>query len=265
MCCIGFNLSHDVLQQLSAVEHCWPLQEKKTKKPITTNRRSEDYVRLPFVDDLCLHSAMQDFLRRKLSGQAKLTGRQIKLNRLSVNIAATRVSSPATYLKTIYNQRNFHMNAIQGHAYQGMVGLHMCVPEIFGIIAFSWLLWRLIRLQLVVLLQRWNCVVDWSRRLPTLTIYKRSSLWCAGCPKLPWQTATRCWLFSGRNARSQIAFVVRLNLSTYLPSQVQSLQVRINEKFHFTPILFNIKSPIGRSRPEFAKLHWLSTCNQRDH
>ena len=28
------------------------------------------------------------------------------------------------------------MNAIQGHAYQGMVGLHMCVPEIFGLIAF---------------------------------------------------------------------------------------------------------------------------------
>ena len=38
------------------------------------------------------------------------------------------------------------MNAIQGHAYRGMVGLHMCVPEIFGIIAFSWLLRRLIRL-----------------------------------------------------------------------------------------------------------------------
>ena len=31
---------------------------------------------------------------------------------------------------------------------------------------------------LFVLLQRWNCVVDWSRRLPTLTICKRSSLRC---------------------------------------------------------------------------------------
>ena len=39
--------------------------------------------------------------------------------------------------KTIYNLRGFHLNAIQGHAYQGMVGLHMCVPEIFGQVAFS--------------------------------------------------------------------------------------------------------------------------------
>ena len=38
------------------------------------------------------------------------------------------------------------MNAIQGHAYQGMVGLHMCVPEIFGPVAFSWSLRRLITL-----------------------------------------------------------------------------------------------------------------------
>ena len=38
------------------------------------------------------------------------------------------------------------MNAIQGRAYQGMVGLHMCVPEIFGPVAFSWSLRRLITL-----------------------------------------------------------------------------------------------------------------------
>ena len=39
--------------------------------------------------------------------------------------------------ETVYNLRGFHMNAIQGHAYQGMVGLHMRVPEIFGLVAFS--------------------------------------------------------------------------------------------------------------------------------
>ena len=38
--------------------------------------------------------------------------------------------------KTIYNLRGFHLNAIQEHAYQGMVGLHMCFPEIFGLVAF---------------------------------------------------------------------------------------------------------------------------------
>ena len=76
MCWIGFGLSHDVRQELLEVEQAnnvW-----RMKKPTATNGRREDYVRLPFVDDLCLHSAMQDFLRRKPSSQAKLTGRQIK-------------------------------------------------------------------------------------------------------------------------------------------------------------------------------------------
>ena len=36
-----------------------------------------------------------------------------------------------------YNLRGFHPNAIQGHAYQGKMGLHMCVPEIFGLVALS--------------------------------------------------------------------------------------------------------------------------------
>ena len=44
---------------------------------------------------------------------------------------------PVSSEKTIYNLRGFHMNAIQGHAYGGMVGLHMCVPEILGLVAFS--------------------------------------------------------------------------------------------------------------------------------
>ena len=76
MCCRRFGPSHDVLQELLEVENADDLWS--TKKPITTNGRREDYVRLPFVDDLCLHSAMQDFLRRKSSSQAKLTGRQIR-------------------------------------------------------------------------------------------------------------------------------------------------------------------------------------------
>ena len=76
MFCIGFGPSHDVLQELLEVENyddVWT-----TTKPIATNGRREDYVRLPFVDDLCLHSAMQDFLRRKPSSRTKLTGRQIR-------------------------------------------------------------------------------------------------------------------------------------------------------------------------------------------
>ena len=122
---------------------------------------------------------------------------------------------------------------------------------------------------LFVLLQRWNRVVDWSRRLPTLTICKRSSLWCVDCPMLPWQPATRCWLFAGRDAWLQITFFVRLNLSTDLLSQVRSLKVKALQKsslrIHFA--LFNMKSQIGisRSRLEFARLAWLSACNQRDH
>ena len=66
-----------------------------TIKPMATNGRREDYVRLPFVDDLRLHSAMQDFLRRKPSSQAKLTGRQIRSSKCQQ--CQAKVSSPATY------------------------------------------------------------------------------------------------------------------------------------------------------------------------
>ena len=75
---LGFTPRHDVLQELLRVEHCRPLSRTRTKKPVATNGRREDYVRLPFVDDLCLRCAMQGFLRRKLSSKAKLTRRQTK-------------------------------------------------------------------------------------------------------------------------------------------------------------------------------------------
>ena len=77
MCCIGFGPSRDILQELLEVEQCWRRLEDE-EAIIATNGRREDYVRLPFVDDLCLHSAMQDFLRRKRSSQAKLTRRQMR-------------------------------------------------------------------------------------------------------------------------------------------------------------------------------------------
>ena len=114
----------------------------------------------------------------------------------------------------------------------------------------------------------WNCVVDWSRRLPTLTICKRSSLWCVDCPMLPWQPATRCWLFAGRNAWSQITFFVRLNpvkWSTLTSSKSENQSALKNFRFAF--VLLNMKSQIGigRIRLEFARLTWLSTCNQRDY
>ena len=63
---------------------------------------------------------MQDFLRRKPSSEAKLTERQTRSS--SCEQCHARVSSPATSVflwKTIYNLRGFHLNAIQGHAYQG--------------------------------------------------------------------------------------------------------------------------------------------------
>ena len=50
-------------------------------------------------------------------------------------------------------------------------------------------------------------------------------------------------VLAGKNAWSQITFVVRLNLLTYLPSQVLSLQMRINEKFHFTHVLVEQQKP----------------------
>ena len=76
VCYIGFGPSHDELEDPLEVEKSDDVWS--TKKPIATNGRREDYVRLPFVDDLCLRSAMQGFLRRKPSNKAKLTGRQIR-------------------------------------------------------------------------------------------------------------------------------------------------------------------------------------------
>ena len=76
VCWIGFGPSHDELEDLLEVEKSDDVWS--TKKPIATNGRCEDYVRLPFVDDLCLRCAMQDFLRRKPSSKAKLTGRQMR-------------------------------------------------------------------------------------------------------------------------------------------------------------------------------------------
>ena len=69
MCFLGFGPSHELLE-VEQSDNVW-----RTKKPISTNGRREDYVRLPFVDDLCLRCAMQDFLRRKPSSKAKLTER----------------------------------------------------------------------------------------------------------------------------------------------------------------------------------------------
>ena len=82
--------------------------------------------------------------KKKTLQQGKINRKTDKSNRLSVHDVISRVFSPASYWRTIYNQRGFHRNAIQGHANQGLVGLHMCVSEIFGLIAFSWLLRRII-------------------------------------------------------------------------------------------------------------------------
>ena len=73
---LGFPPNHEILQERE--QNTKDHSGIRTKKPKATNGRREDYVRLPFVDDLCLRCAMQGFLRRKLSNKAKLTRRQIK-------------------------------------------------------------------------------------------------------------------------------------------------------------------------------------------
>ena len=145
---------------------------RKPNKPISKNGRLEDYIRLPFVDDLCLRSAMQDFLRRKPSSKAKLTERQP--DRLSVNNVTPEyplLLLPCCSWKTIYNLRCFHLNAIQGHVNKGMVGLHMCVPEIFGLTAFSWLLRRLLTLLRALRLVCAPPTMKLRRRLVSKTSY----------------------------------------------------------------------------------------------
>ena len=50
----------------------------RTKQPLSVGCRCEDYLRLPFVDDLRLRGAMQDFLTREFSREARLTRRQTR-------------------------------------------------------------------------------------------------------------------------------------------------------------------------------------------
>ena len=141
MCCIGFGTSHDVLQELLEAEQCWQrLEDEET----SSHELSMWRLRTPTICRRSVPALCNAGLPKKKTLQQGNIDKENKSNRLSVNDAITRVSSPATYWRTIYNQRGFHLNAIQGHAYQGMVGLHMCVPEIFGLIAFSWLLRRII-------------------------------------------------------------------------------------------------------------------------
>ena len=78
---------------------------------------------------------------------------------------------PVSSEKTIYNLRGFHLNAIQGHAYGGMVGVHTCVPEIFGLVAFSQLLRRLLTLLKAYRLVRAPPTMKLRRRLVSKTSY----------------------------------------------------------------------------------------------
>ena len=58
-------------QQYKTADHSW-----STKQPLSMGCRREDYLRLPFVDDLGLRSAMQGFLTREYSSKTKSTRRQ---------------------------------------------------------------------------------------------------------------------------------------------------------------------------------------------
>ena len=122
-----------------------------------------------------------------------------------------------------------------------MLGLYMCVPEIFGLkIAFSWLLRRLITL---LKDYRWNSVVDWSRRLSSLTICQRSSLWCVDCSMLPWQPATRCWLFARNNAWWQITFLYDETSQLIYPHKFEVCKCPPTKNFILQAFTFQHQKP----------------------
>ena len=136
----------------------------------------------------------------------------------------------------------------KGHARKGVVGLHASVPEIFRILTFlcplRWLLQLYLKpISLFVLLQWWNCVVDWSRRLPTLTICKRSSLWCVDCPMLPWQPATRCWLFARNNAWWQITFLYDETSQLIYPHKFEVCKCPPTKNFILQAFTFQHQKP----------------------
>ena len=179
MCCIGFGRSPDVLPQWLEVEQCW---RRLKNEPITANGRREDYVRLPFVDDLCLRCAMQDFLRRKPSSKAKLTERLTNQIVLMSTMSYLEWSLLLLIEGLSITSEVFTWMPFRGTHIKIWWRPHEC-PRIIR--PNSILVNTSQDNILFLLLQRWNCVVDWSRRFPTLTICKRSSLWCVDCPMLP--------------------------------------------------------------------------------
>ena len=146
----------------------------------------------------------------------------------------------------------------KGHARKDVVGLHASVPEIFRILAFlcplRWLLQLYLKpISLFVLRQWWNCVVDWSRRLPTLTICKRSSLMACGLSHITLVTCSKATHLEKKRLVADYLLCKTKPVNLSLLSKVRSLQMRIG-KFPFKPELFNIESQIGRSRLELARL-----------
>ena len=116
MCCIGFGPSHDVLQELLDVEKYWRrLEDDETN----SHERSTWRLRTPTI------------CRRSVPAQCnaglpkKKTLKPGKINRKTNQIVQVSTMPSQSILScylywsgnTIYNQRGFHINAIQGHAY----------------------------------------------------------------------------------------------------------------------------------------------------
>ena len=164
------------------------------KWPLPVDFRWEDYLRLRFVDDQCLRTAMQGFLKGEISRKARLTRRETPFSKCqSCHNERNLPFNLLVYLKPKRYTKEWHWAQIQKPAKEDLMNLrHIRVPEIWlQPMIFMCLTHRLLSSLIVVfssmlvLLQRWNCVVDRSRRLPTLTICKRSSLGCVCCPIFP--------------------------------------------------------------------------------
>ena len=101
---------------------------------------------------------------------------------------------------------------------------------------------------LFLVLQRWNCVVDWSWRLPTLTICKRSSLWCVNCP-ICCPGNLQQGVGSLREERPGCSYLRCTTKPVNESTITSSKSANGHKKFHFAFVLFNINSKLVGADP----------------
>ena len=109
------------------------LNSSMAKYPLPVDFRWEDYLRLRFVDDQCLRTAMQGFLKGEISRKARLTRRETPFSKCqSCHNERNLPFNLLVYLKPKRYTQEWHWAQIQKPAKEDLMNLrHIRVPEIW--------------------------------------------------------------------------------------------------------------------------------------